>query len=103
MHPYQSNNVAKVTSKLRVTVPKALAERYGIRPGDEITWYAAGDAIKLVPERHRRIADPIAHRLSLFDQAEARQRRRERARGKRKTAKDRGWRREDLYERGSAR
>jgi AbrB family looped-hinge helix DNA binding protein len=28
--------MGKVTSKLQVTVPKAIAQRYGIRPGDEI-------------------------------------------------------------------
>ena len=34
--------MAKVTSKLQVTVPKALAERHGIAPGDEIDWQSAG-------------------------------------------------------------
>jgi AbrB family looped-hinge helix DNA binding protein len=28
--------MAKVTSKLQVTIPKAIADRYRIRPGDEI-------------------------------------------------------------------
>ena len=28
--------MAKVTSKLQVTIPKAIAEQYGIKPGDEI-------------------------------------------------------------------
>jgi AbrB family looped-hinge helix DNA binding protein len=95
--------MAKVTSKLQVTVPKALAERYGIRPGDDITWHAAGDAIRLVPGRRLPVGDLAAQRLTLFDRAQARQRGRERARGKRKGTKDRGWRREDLYERGRAR
>jgi AbrB family looped-hinge helix DNA binding protein len=35
--------VATVTSKLQVTVPKAIADRYGIRSGDEIAWVAAGE------------------------------------------------------------
>jgi len=43
--------MAKVTSKLQVTVPKALAERYAIRPGDEIAWEAAGDVIRVVTVR----------------------------------------------------
>ncbi|MEK7258043.1 MAG: SUMF1/EgtB/PvdO family nonheme iron enzyme, partial [Bacteroidota bacterium] len=30
--------MAKVTSKLQVTVPKIIADQYGIRPGDEIEW-----------------------------------------------------------------
>ena len=34
--------MAKVTSKLQVTVPKAIADHYGIRPGDEIQWIPAG-------------------------------------------------------------
>ena len=41
--------MAKVTSKLQVTIPKALAERYGIRPGDEIDWEPAGQFIRVVP------------------------------------------------------
>jgi AbrB family looped-hinge helix DNA binding protein len=41
--------MAKVTSKRQVTVPKAIAEQYGIRPGDEIEWLPAGDAIRVVP------------------------------------------------------
>ena len=28
--------MSRVTSKLQVTVPRAIAQRYGIRPGDEI-------------------------------------------------------------------
>ena len=28
--------MAKVTSKLQLTVPKAIADQYGIRPGDEL-------------------------------------------------------------------
>ena len=43
--------MAKVTSKLQVTVPKALAEKYAIRPGDEIAWEAAGDVIRVVTVR----------------------------------------------------
>ncbi len=30
--------MSKVTSKLQVTIPRALALRYGIRPGDEVRW-----------------------------------------------------------------
>jgi AbrB family looped-hinge helix DNA binding protein len=92
--------MAKVTSKLQVTVPKALADRYHIEPGDEIEWEAAGDAIRVVPARTRR-ADP-ASRLNLFDQATARQRERERG-ARFVPASERGWSREDLYERGRPR
>ena len=34
--------MSKVTSKLQVTLPKTIADRYGIQPGDEIEWSAAG-------------------------------------------------------------
>lgn len=30
--------MSKITSKYQVTVPKKIAEAYGIRPGDEIEW-----------------------------------------------------------------
>ncbi len=93
--------MAKVTSKLQVTVPKALAERYRIAPGDEIEWEAAGDAIRVVP-RGARPGRNLASRLRLFDQTTARQRERDR-RVKPARAADRGWTREDLYRRGRAR
>ncbi len=94
--------MAKVTSKLQVTVPKALAERYAIRPGDEIAWEAAGDVIRVVPGR--RGAPPgTAARLRLFDKASERQRRRNRSFRTRPAAAGRGWTRGELYDRGRAR
>jgi len=93
--------MAKVTSKLQVTVPKALADRYHIEPGDEIAWEAAGDVIRVVPAR-RRPAGDVAGRLRLFDQATARQREREGA-SPRPAAAARGWKREELYQRGRPR
>jgi len=95
--------MAKITSKLQVTVPKALADRYGMQPGDEIDWEAAGDAIRVVPARRRPLRASVEQRLALFDRAEQRQRRRERAPGRRRAARKRGWRREDLYRRGRTR
>jgi len=94
--------MAKVTSNLQVTVPKALAERYAIRPGDEIAWEAAGDVIRVVPGR-RGPAPGAAARLRLFDKASERQRRRNRSFGARRAAAGRGWTREELYDRGRAR
>jgi AbrB family looped-hinge helix DNA binding protein len=93
--------VAKVTSKLQVTLPKALADRYGIAPGDEIEWEAAGDVIRVVPPRRSEARD-VASRLKLFDQATARQRDRER-RVRPAPAAKRGWTREELYDRGRPR
>ncbi len=98
--------MAKVTSKLQVTVPKALAERFGIRPGDEIEWQGAGEVIRVVPANRGTRADSIEARLRLFDQATARQRRREARRGRTsraRTGAGRGWTREELYDRGRAR
>jgi AbrB family looped-hinge helix DNA binding protein len=92
--------MAKVTSKLQVTVPKALAERFRIRPGDEIAWEAGSDSIRIVPARDLRPLSS-ADRLKLFDRATERQQQR-RHPGRTRPA-DRGWTREELYERRRAR
>jgi bifunctional DNA-binding transcriptional regulator/antitoxin component of YhaV-PrlF toxin-antitoxin module len=93
--------VAKVTSKLQVTVPRAIADRYGIEPGAEIEWVEAGDMIRVVPPRAQLRALDRKALLKLFDQATLRQRKRERMRKRAaKEPRHRGWRREDLYERG---
>ena len=95
--------MAKVTAKLQVTIPKALATQYGIEPGDEIVWQAAGEAIRIVRTPLRKARLSPEDRLALFDAATERQRRREAAGGPRPRGKDRGWTREDLYTRGRAR
>jgi AbrB family looped-hinge helix DNA binding protein len=95
--------MAKVTSKLQITIPKKLAERYGIEPGDDIEWVPAGDAIRIVPARRE---DPgevtVERRLELFDRATERQRKRQEE-SPRAPATDRGWTREELYQRGRPR
>ena len=93
--------MAKVTSKLQVTVPKALADRFGIAPGDEIAWEPAGDAIRVVPGA-RRVRRDARTRVRTFDQATQRLRQRQTAKAAR-PATDRGWTREELYDRGRAR
>ena len=95
--------MAKVTSKLQVTVPKTIATRYGIRPGDEIEWQPAGAMIQIVPPGTQPMALSLDARLKLYDAATARQRQRQADRPKRRSGTDRGWRREDLYVRGRAR
>ena len=45
--------MAKVTSKLQVTIPKHIAEEYGIAPGDEVEFVPAGDSIRVIPPRQR--------------------------------------------------
>lgn len=97
--------MAKVTSKLQVTIPKAIALEYGIEPGDEIEFEAAGELIRVVPP-HRRARRRLSpeERLRLFDRATARQRRREKAlRLPAKAPRRRGWTREELYDRGEPR
>ncbi len=93
--------MAKVTSKFQVTVPKAIADRYRIRPGDEIEWIPAGEAIRVVPTRTHTPAEDPAARVRLFDQATERQRMRPGSR--KQPSGDRGWSREDLYGRGRSR
>lgn len=95
--------MAKVTSKLQVTIPKAIADRYGIRPGDEIEWVAAGDTIRVVPSGAKPGRLDTGTRLKLFDGATERQRLRQSGHRKARAARDRGWRREELYDRGRAR
>ncbi len=95
--------MGKVTSKLQVTVPKAIAQQHGIRPGDEIDWIPAGDSIRVVKKSRRRPANDVRERLRLFDEATERQRRRQAGRPPEKEPKDRGWKREDLYDRGRPR
>ncbi len=94
--------MAKITSKLQVTVPKALAEQYHIRPGDEIRFEAAGDVIRVVPPAAGTSTAVlnVNERLELFDTATTRQRKRESLAEPRKRAHRRGWTREDLYQRG---
>ena len=111
--------MGKVTSKLQVTVPKAIADQYGVRPGDELQWLPAGDAIRVVSRKPG--VDPqnvrsVKERLALFDEMIERQRRRGASREGRKRAArsskartpkpheiERGWTREELYTRGRTR
>jgi bifunctional DNA-binding transcriptional regulator/antitoxin component of YhaV-PrlF toxin-antitoxin module len=96
--------MAKVTSKLQVTIPKALAERYSIRPGDEIQWMAAGDAIRVVPgSAPSSLRTDRSFRLRIFDQATERQRRRTAKAKVSARRAGRGWTREELYTRGRSR
>ena len=94
--------MGKITSKFQVTVPKTIAEKYNLHPGDEIGWVAAGDVIRVVPPGKQAAHGTPELRLRLFDQATERSRGRRPAPG-RSRPKDRGWTREDLYPRGRSR
>jgi AbrB family looped-hinge helix DNA binding protein len=93
--------MAKVTSKYQVTVPKAIADQYGIRPGDQIDWTPAGDVIRVIPPGAGAQPADRESRLRLFDQATERHRRRRSP--QMKQPRNRGWTREDLYARGRSR
>jgi AbrB family looped-hinge helix DNA binding protein len=107
--------MAKVTSKLQLTIPKAIADRYKIRPGDDLEWMPAGDTIRVIPcssPRRGGHTRTVEERLKLFAQATLRQRAREASpdRGENQAEEgwkpheiERGWRREDLYTRGRPR
>ena len=90
--------MSKVTSKLQVTIPKRLAEQYGIRPGDQIQWEPMGDYIRLVPPAAR--GSPrldVATRLELFRQSTERIRKLTAHIPPAPPGTPRGWTREDLY------
>jgi AbrB family looped-hinge helix DNA binding protein len=91
--------MGKVTSRYQVTVPKAVADEYAIKPGDEIDWIPAGDAILVVKRVAARRPAAVAGRLRLFDEASARQRKRDQG----GAAAGRRWTREELYRRGRSR
>jgi AbrB family looped-hinge helix DNA binding protein len=100
--------MSKVTSKLQLTVPKAIADQYGIRPGDQLQWTAAGECIRVELVRGRAKAEQplsLTEKIEWFDRGSERLRK---IQGKRlkKAARsntrrqDRGWTREELYDRG---
>ena len=94
--------MAKVTSKYQVTVPRAVADEFAIKPGDEIDWIPAGDAIRVVkriPAKPKQ-GPASAARLRLFDEASERQRLRDQQQKPAAAGQGRGWSREDLYRRG---
>lgn len=91
--------MSKVTTKYQVSVPKALADQYGIKPGDDLVWEPAGEALRV------RLAEPRAayavdgrERLRLFDAATRRQAERQAGR-KLRAPSTRGWTRDELYDR----
>ena len=93
--------MAKVTSKLQVTIPKVLADRYQIRPGDEIRFEAAGDVIRVIPPSTGTPTAglQLSERLGLFDAATERQRERQIGMP-RPRPRTRGWTRQALYRHG---
>lgn len=97
--------MAKVTSKLQVTLPKRIADQHGIAPGDEIEFISAGELIHIVPAGARpRMGFSVAERLRLFDEATERLRRRPASLPlPSQPPAERDWKRDDLYTRGKPR
>ena len=89
--------MVRVNSNLELPIPRAIAERYGIRPGDELEVLPANDSIRVIPVRHEKSQESVAARLDRF---------REMLRQYDETADkrpafawdQRGWHREDLYQ-----
>ncbi len=94
--------MAKITTKLQVTLPKRLAEKHGIAPGDEVQFQSVAGVIRMVPAGTPPDLLGLDERLRLFDDASRRisQRLRQLSKSAVKPA-GRGWTRDELYERGS--
>ena len=93
--------MSRITSKLQVTIPKHLAELFGLGPGDEIQWVPdAGTLRILLPGSRTSLT--VEERLSRFDQASERIRRGATALPGTEL-RDRGWTREELHERRGGR
>ncbi|MEO8360486.1 MAG: AbrB/MazE/SpoVT family DNA-binding domain-containing protein [Vicinamibacteria bacterium] len=113
--------MSKVTSKLQVTLPKAIADRYGVKPGADLVFEPAGDSIRVLVAREPGLAPfegmALSDKQALFDAATLRQEARDRkhriastsSKGSRSSRialssrDDRGWTREELYARARAR
>lgn len=90
--------MAKVTSKLQVTIPKALARKAGIRPGDDIEWEQAEEVLRIRPAARGIPLLSTEEKLRLFDEQTSRQSLR-RESSENAGSEDRGWSREELYDR----
>jgi bifunctional DNA-binding transcriptional regulator/antitoxin component of YhaV-PrlF toxin-antitoxin module len=89
--------MSKVTSKLQVTIPRLVADHYGIRPGDEVRWEVREGGPLMAPEKNIRDRLTAEERSRQFLEAVERvalQQQRAGVSGE----GDRGWTRDDLYE-----
>ena len=91
--------MAKVISKLQVSIPNGVGDQYRIAPGDELKWAPSGDAIRLVPSHASQVRFSKVDRLRLFDQATDWQRTRDRVTCVPARPPARGWTRSELYSR----
>lgn len=95
--------MAKVTSKLQITLPKRLAESHGIVPGDRIEFESIGEEIRIVTGAGKRVCElSREERLRLFDETTRKIQERSKHLPESAPPGQRGWKREDLYRRGSS-
>ena len=94
--------MAKITSKYQVSIPRTLADQLAIKPGDDIHWRIAGEELRITPVRPRQRLS-IEERLQRFDEVTRRLEARPQKLQRVADAADRGWTREDLYDRGRTR
>jgi AbrB family looped-hinge helix DNA binding protein len=97
--PYNMPAMAKLTAKYQLTLPKAVAQRAGLKPGDDVDCEPANEMIRIRRKAESRM-QPYSKtdRLVLFDLATERQTDRQRS----SPGGDeipRGWTRDELYER----
>jgi len=83
--------MSKVTSRYRVTIPRALAEQLGVRAGDEVEWQVVGNEFRVKPTKR---ALSVEERLKMFDEST---RMVDALQKKRRLKGSRDWTREDLY------
>lgn len=99
--------MAKVTSKLQLTIPRKIADLHGIHPGSELEFESLGENIRLsVTNSPKPTFTSLQARLDDFDRATLRQAARDEKLRKEhpelfsEKKSDRGWTREELYDRG---
>jgi AbrB family looped-hinge helix DNA binding protein len=85
--------MGKVSSKYQVSIPKALADQLGVRPGDEVEWEVAGDELRVRPARAKKPLS-VEERLKMFRESMKRVAALQKRRGLKGS---RDWTREDLY------
>ena len=102
-NPCYGKEMSRITSKLQVTVPKRIADQFGLVPGAEVTFTPAGGVIVLHPSRARADGLTREERLALFDAATLRLHTKVAPLSAPAGPTDRGWTREDLYDRAGPR
>ena len=94
--------MAKVTSKLQVTIPRHIADAAGIAPGDTIEFVRSGNGLRVTLDSAAPFVADVTDRLAAFDAATQRQEARQR-KARARPGTRRGWTREQLYTRGRSR